>query len=143
MKPILKLQHSFKIPSKKRYSENILTPVNLTGVIMPWIKEMSGERDSEFKLVCPSGLEYFFIADSEWKNILARYNWNQVKVIGLLNVSNMTLIPQKVIPTNPPAEMENVIDLAHWKGRNLIKKLVKNMNDLVVAPTAVQFGMAT
>jgi hypothetical protein len=123
--------------SSKGYSENILTPVNLTGVVVPWIKALSGGRESEFKLVCASGLEYFFVADPEWKDDLSQYSWEEVKVIGLLNISNMTLIPQKVFPKGPRGEMENVIDLASWKSRDLIKKLVKNINDLVVVPGVV------
>jgi hypothetical protein len=33
--------------------------------------------------------------------------------------------------------MENVIDLAAWKSRDLVKKLVKNVNDIVVVPGVV------
>ena len=120
--------------SAKGFSESVLTPVNLTGVIVPWIKALSGGRESEFKLVCSSGLEFFFLTDSEWKDVLSNYSWEEVRVVGLLNRSNMTLIPQKVFPKGPREEMENVIDLASWKGRDLIKKLVKNVSDLVVVP---------
>lgn len=121
----------------KGYSENILTPVNLSGVVVPWIKSLSGTLESEFKLVCSSGLEYFFVVDPEWKDVLTQYCWQEVKVVGLLNIFNMTLIPQKIFPKGPRGETENVIDLAVWKGRNLIKKLVKNVNDHVVVPVAV------
>jgi hypothetical protein len=123
--------------SSKGYSENILTPVKLRGVVVPWIKALSGGRESEFKLVCASGLEYFFVTDPELKNVLSKYIWEEVKVIGLFNISNMTLIPQKVFPKGPRGEMENVIDLAAWKSRDLVKKLVKNVNDIVVVPGVV------
>lgn len=121
----------------KGYVENVLTPVKLSGVVVPWIKTLSGGRESEFKLVCSSGLEYFFIADSQWKDILTQYCWNDVKVVGLLNIRNMTLIPQKVFPKGPHGEMENVIDLATWKGRKLFKKVIDIINDQVVIPVAV------
>ena len=114
----------------KGYSENILTPVNLTGVVVPWIKMFSSGHDSEFKLVGSSGLEYFFVVDSEWRDVLSQYSWEDVRVVGLLNIYNMTLIPQKVFPKCPRGEIENVIDLAAWKGRDLVKKLVKNVYDL-------------
>jgi len=58
-----------------------------------------------------------------------------VKVIGLLNVSNMALIPQKVHPKGP--EIENVIDLVSWKSEELVKKLVKNVKDKTVISAAV------
>jgi hypothetical protein len=108
--------------SSKGYSENILTPVNLTGVVIPWLTAPRGRRESEFKLVCSSGLEYFFVADPEWKDVLSQYRWEEVKVVGLLNIFNMTLIPQKVFPKGPRGDAENVIDLAAWRGRDLIKR---------------------
>lgn len=137
-----KLSHPLSRPVKG-YVENILTPVKLSGVVVPWLKALSGGRESEFKLVCSSGLEYFFVADAEWKEILAQYCWNDVKVVGLLNVTNMTLIPQKVFPKGPRGEMENVINLNAWKGRNLFKKLVDKINDHVVIPVAVLTWLTT
>lgn len=119
------------------YEENILKPVTLSGVVAPWNKSLGGGRTSDYKLVSDSGLEYFIVADSEWRDVLSRYCWEEVKVIGLLNVSNMTLIPQKVYPKGPTGEKENVIDLAAWKSKALVKKLIKNVNDLVVVPAAV------
>ena len=134
-------QHHPLTKPSKGYSENILTPVNLSGVVVPWVKVLSAGKESEFKLVCSSGLEYFFIADPEWKDVLTKYCWEEVKVIGLLNISNMTLIPQKVFPKGPRGEMENVIDLAAWKARNLVKKLAKKVCDNVVIPVAVSTWM--
>lgn len=124
----------------KGYSENILTPVRLSGVVVPWIKSLSERRESEFKLVCSSGLEYFFVVDADWKKVLAEYCWQEVKVVGLLNINNMTLISQKVFPKGPlisRSEMENVIYLAAWRTRGLIRKLVKNLDKQVVVPVAV------
>lgn len=121
----------------QRFTENALTPVTLSGVIAPWNRSLGQGRASDFKLVAYSGLEYFIVADPEWREVLCRYCWEEVKVIGLLNVSNMTLIPQKVYPKGPTGEKENVIDLAVWKSKELVKKLIKNVNDLVVVPAAV------
>jgi hypothetical protein len=123
--------------SDKRYLENVLTPIKLSGVVEPWYKSLTGGRTSEFKLVCSSGLEYFFIADPDWRDILSQYCWNEVKVVGLLNVSNMTLIPQKVFPKGPRGQIENVIDLETWKGQKHFKKIIDTITDQVVIPVAV------
>lgn len=136
-----KISHPMVKPGQ-RYVENILTPISLSGVVIPWSKALSGGRNSDFKLVCSSGLEYFIVADSEWRDVLSWYSWEEVKVIGLLNVSNMTIIPQNVFPKRPTGEKENVIDLVTWKSREFVKKLVKNVNDLVLIPAAVCAVMA-
>lgn len=121
--------------SLRGYSENILTPVSLSGVVAPWSKNLGDGATSDYKLVSYSGIEYFIVADGEWREVLPTYCWQEVKVIGLLNVSNMTLIPQKIHPKGP--EGENVIDLVSWKSEELVKKLVKNVKDKAVIPAAV------
>lgn len=131
--------HPVSEPSKG-YSENILTPVTLSGVVAPWTESLSCGRTSDYKLISNSGLEYFIVADDEWREVLSTYCWEEVRVVGLLNVSNMTLIPQKVYPKGPTGE--NVIDLASWKSKEFFKKVVKNINDLVVIPAAVCAVMA-
>lgn len=119
------------------YSENVLTPVMLSGVVVPWDKKVSTTQNSEYKLVCTSGLEYFLVANDEWRSVLSWYSWKEVKIVGLLNTANLTLIPQRVFPKGPKGEKENVIDLALWKSREAIKKITKNVNDLVLVPAAV------
>jgi hypothetical protein len=118
------------------YSENILTPVTLSGVVVPWAKIMKHGKESDYKLVCASGVEYFFVTDSEWRKVLSFYCWDEVKVVGLLNISNMTLIPQKVFPKGPTGEREKVIDLVSWKSRDAVRKIIKNINDWAVVPAA-------
>lgn len=125
------------LPRESRFSNNKLTPVTLSGVVVPWSKQVSFGTESDYKLVCASGLEYFIVADSEWRNILTWYSWEEVKFIGLLNHANMTLIPQKVFPKGPTGEKEKVIDFKDWKHREIIKKVVKNITDLVGVPAAI------
>ncbi len=137
MKGSKKKQSRSVIASPGRYSDNKLTPVTLSGVIAPWSEKMTSGQTSDYKLVCLSGAEYFFVADAEWRNVLARYCWDEVKVIGLLNLSDMTLIPQKVYPRGPTGEKENVIDLATWKNLDAVKKAVERINDLVLIPAAI------
>ncbi|MEN0059801.1 MAG: hypothetical protein AAGB31_13255 [Bdellovibrio sp.] len=133
--------HPLSKPSKG-YGENVLTPVNLYGVVVPWRQELSGGKESDYKLVCSSGMEYFLVADQEWQGVFSWYCWEEVRVIGLLNLATKTIIPQKVFPKGPTGEKENVIDLAIWKSREAIKKAIKNINDMVVIPAAVLAVMA-
>ena len=121
--------------ASKGHLENILTPVTLSGVVAPWTKNLSGGRTSDYKLIRNIGLEYFIVADDEWREVLSTYCWEEVRVVGLLNVSNMTLIPQKVYPKGPTGE--NVIDLASWRRKAIVNKMVQKINDLVVIPAAV------
>ncbi|MGE0762984.1 MAG: hypothetical protein AB7N80_06880 [Bdellovibrionales bacterium] len=128
--------HPLEKPSRG-YSKNVLTPVTLSGVVVPWDKEVSATRSSEYKLVCTSGLEYFLVANDEWRSVLSWYCWEEVKIVGLLNTADLTLIPQRVFPKGPKGEKENVIDLALWRSREAIKKITKNVSDLVLVPAAV------
>ena len=123
--------------TSRGYGENVLKPVTLSGVVVPWDKELSPTRNSEYKLVCTSGLEYFIVANDEWRGVLSWYSWEDVNIVGLLNSTNLTLIPQRVFPKGPKGEKENVIELALWKSRKAIKKITKNVNDLVLIPAAV------
>ncbi len=128
--------HLLSNPSKG-YGENVLTPVNLPGVVVPWRRELKGGKESDYKLVCSSGMEYFFVADKEWRGVFSWYSWEDVRVIGFLNLATKTIIPQRIFPKGPKGEKENVIDLAIWKSREAIKKAVKNTNDMVVIPASV------
>ena len=103
-------------------------------MIVPWNEALVESRISDYKLVTLSGAEYFIVADQEWREVLAEYCWEDVKVKGLLNISNMSLIPQRVFPRGPTGERENVIDLASWKSQELLKRLTKNINELVFTP---------
>jgi hypothetical protein len=134
-----KSSHPLSKPAP-RYVENILTPVKLAGVVVPWSKPISVKRSSDFKLVCSSGAEYFIVADWKWRDVLSSCSWQEVKLIGLLNASHMTIIPQKIIPRGPAGEKDNVIDLAAWKSHEFVKKLVKHVNNLVVLPALARHG---
>ena len=127
--------------SKKRSSwtclESDFTSVALSGIVVPRKNEPGTIRNFDYNLVSASGLEYFLVANREWRNVLSAYSWEEVKIVGLLNTANRTLIPQKVFPKGPKGERENVIDLALWKSREAMKKIAINVNDLVLVPAAV------
>lgn len=128
--------------SPNRYSENKLTPVALSGVVVPRTKVFGDRKDPDFKFVSASGFEYSIVADNEWSHLLSIYSWEEVKIVGLLNLTNMTLIPQRVFPKGPTGDRENLTEFAAWKGRNLAKKLVEKINDLVVVPAAALAAVA-
>lgn len=126
-----------KIISLKRLIKNSSwTPVTLFGVIVPWRKFLDDGKISDYKLVCKSGVEYFILADSEWRHTLAQSCWEEVTVKGVLNVFNMTIIPQAISPHGPPGERENVIEFAAGKKGTHAKKL-KILSELILVPVAV------
>ncbi|MGZ3745058.1 MAG: hypothetical protein ACXWRE_08855 [Pseudobdellovibrionaceae bacterium] len=123
--------------ASERGNENILTPVNLPGTVVPWSKALSNGRESDFKLMGPDGPEYFIVADAEWRGILSFYCWEEVQVIGFVNRTNRTLIPQKIFLKGQRGEVESILDLTLEKNRELRKKLIRNLNDLILIPAAV------
>lgn len=127
MGQISKFKKMYPVIKPSRYSENILTYVRISGVLVPWEKAFRRFKESDYKLIAASGLEYFIISDSEWEKTLPLYSWEEVEVVGLLNVSNMTLIPQKISPKGPTGEKESVIDIAIWKSREMFKKIINNI----------------
>ena len=129
--------------NSKIQRENHLTPVKLSGVILPWLKTLEPNQVSHFKLVGSSGCEYFFVPDPEWKKVLQQYQWKEVKVIGLYNIANRSLIPQKIYPVGPTEEFIPIAEAENEQRRNLVKKWVRNLNDWVVVPVAVWALMAS
>lgn len=122
---------------EKRYRKNRLSPITISGVIVPWEKTLSDTSRSEYKLACGNGTEYLILENSEVRDVLPLYRWREVKIVGLLNKSDMTLIPQKVFPQGPDGESSNVIDFSLWKNQNFKRKVLNKINELVVIPAAV------
>ncbi|WP_413577768.1 hypothetical protein ACLVWU_04850 [Bdellovibrio sp. HCB290] len=122
---------------EKRYRENRLSPITISGVIVPWEKTLSDGSRSEYKFDCGNCTEYLILENSEVRDVLPFYCWKEVKIVGLLNRTNMTLIPQKVIPQGPGGESTNVIDFSVWKNPKLKWQVLNKINDLVVIPAAV------
>ena len=114
-----------------------LSPVTLSGVVMPWEKTLGDGSQFHFKLTCHSGAEYLIVESPEVRDELSRYCWMEVKIVGLLNNSSGTIIPQKVFPKGPDGESSNVIDLSLWKSQHLKRELLNRVNELVFVPTAV------
>ena len=128
---------------EKNNLEHILSPINTTGTLVPWIKVLEDGSSSEFKLVGHDGREYFVMSTSNVKESLPQYAWKEVKVIGVLNQSNRNLFPQKIFPKNSNDETNNIINWEITKRRNLIKNVAKKVNELVIIPIAVLAVLAS
>ncbi len=82
-----------------------------------------------FKLVSFSGLEYLLVSIGEWNEVLKLHCWEEVEVLGPLNIRDISLIPQKIFPKEPTGE--NVIHLNRlWQSKDLAKKWVISCADL-------------
>lgn len=114
---------------------HFLSPIALVGTIVP--------DQTHFKLVCAGGVEYVIDDNSKARAMLPIYCWKEVKIVGLLNNTNQTLIPQKVFPKGPDGESSNVIDLPLWQSQNLKRKVLNKINELVVVPAAVLAVLAS
>ena len=125
------------ISKELKNKEHFLAPVTVVGVILPSEIPSDDNEKMHFKLSCATGQEYQILESSKMRNLLSLYCWKEVKVVGLIDRAQMTLIPQKVIPKGPDGESSNLIDLSFWKNHNLKRKVITAVNDLVVIPAAV------
>ncbi len=110
--------------------------ISQTGVLIPWTKRL-GDSISEYKFVCKDGFEYFILADSDWREALAWYSLDEVKIIGLLDISKKALIPQKILPKNLFRDHESLQETLRRKGKEIFKKLVHSAHELVFIPAAI------
>jgi hypothetical protein len=111
--------------------------VTLSGVVIPWNQRPHPIQRGDFKLACASGSEYFILSTEEWRSVLSCYCWREVKIVGLLDSTNLTLLPYRVVPSGPKGEKENLIVLSWRKGRKKLRKLAEKINDLILVPAAV------
>jgi hypothetical protein len=132
-----KFANTITTDTNDRYVENILTPMTVSGVVVPWEKTINDKTQIEYKLACDNGTDYMILSRSEVENILPLYSWKSVNIVGLVNESKMLLIPQKILPKGPDGESSNVIDLSRWKKLGLRKKLMNKLNDFIIVPAAV------
>lgn len=121
----------------KQFAKQSLAPISVTGMIVPWEKSWSNGKKTHYKLACNNGLDYIIAENSEVHDVLPLYCWREVKVVGLLNTSNLTLIPQKVIPKGPNDQSSNLVDLSAWKKLKMKRELYDKINELVVVPVGV------
>ena len=122
---------------KTDYAENILVPVTLSGIVVPCSRAMDYEEAYEYKLACANGAEYLIEADAKWGEVLSTYVWQEVKVKGLLNLDKMTVVLQRVFPRGPSGDRGNIAAFAGQRGRELIKKVSGDFQDLVFILAAV------
>jgi hypothetical protein len=60
-------------------------------VIVPWTKFVHKEKNTDFKIITESGMEYFLVTENKLKNNIADYCWSRVKVQGTIDLNLMTL----------------------------------------------------
>lgn len=123
---------------ERGFRQNKLIPIKLSGVVVPSRRKLTEGTDCRYMLVCSGGLEYYFVTSENWSNVLSRYVWEDVKVIGLLNTSDFTLIPQKIYPKGPTGELEKIVDLARWKSQFSINQVTASPSDLMRIPAAAE-----
>jgi hypothetical protein len=121
---------------ERKNLDNVLTSASLLGTIEQYIKILH-DGPPEFKLVCPDGNEYLIIPTSSLKESLQQYSGKKVKVFGMLNRSNNTLLLQKIFIKDLNEDQNNMIDLQVYKRRQLLKKIARTVNELVIIPIAV------
>jgi hypothetical protein len=134
------MDHAAKFHST---GQNNLSTVSLSGVIVPWTRILGRGRVSAFKLVSNNGLEYPIVPAPEWKDVLSCYSWEEVRVFGLLDSDDLSLIVMRVFPKGPKGEKDFLIDLLSRKGRDLVSKVKKGVNDLILAPAALRLQRAS
>ncbi|MGZ3722679.1 MAG: hypothetical protein ACXVA9_07115 [Bdellovibrionales bacterium] len=116
--------------------EKVLCQVTLSGVVTPQLRKIGAARASEYKLVCADGSAYFLVADAKWRRVLSQLSWLEVRVVGLLNPSNRSLIPEKVLPKGPKGERGNA-GVALTGVGDLLKNFTKTAGDLAFVSAAV------
>jgi|GEM_PF-4356732 hypothetical protein len=120
-----------------KLSENRLTPIEVTGLLVPSETVLSDGTRTEYKVTCGNGTEYFIQTSSRTRDLLTLYRWNEVQIIGLHNEANDIVIPQKVFPKGSDGESSSVIDFELWRNKNVARKVLNKINELVIVPAAV------
>jgi hypothetical protein len=123
--------------------EKKLTSIRLTGTIEPFVSLLSEKNEMEYKFVTRDGCDYIIQASVSVKASLDQFVWQEVDAIGLLNSADGIFMLQKIIPKNSNHETENMIQLDVYKRKNVIKKIAKKVNDLVIIPLAVLAVLAS
>ena len=121
----------------KTIGENRLTPIEISGVIVPVKNILRNKTHIEYKLKCDHEKAHPIETTSQMRNLLNLYRWKEVRVVGLLNESSGAVIPQKILPKGSDGESSNIIDFNLWKNKKLTRKVINKINDLVIVPSAV------
>lgn len=116
-----------------------LSSVKLSGFVVPSMQKLNDGTESFYKLVCSDWIEYYFVPDRKGSEVLKRYKWKEVNVIGLLRSNEPVIIPQKIFPKGPTEEFKNFIDFSDWKRRVGLERIVKGIRDLIPAAAKVKF----
>ncbi len=77
------------------------TQVSLSGVILPWHEDFAGGYFTDYKIITTSGLEYFIIADDDWRETLKSYIDSNVILKGLMDIQTITIFPESIEGEGP------------------------------------------
>lgn len=122
-----KFEHPLKRHSALPEKDVFYTPIAVRGVLVPWDEEVDVNESSDFKVITSSGTEYFLLTNHDWKLVCNEFSWRNVRLKGLLNIKNMTVVPEEITTDDPEGSKAKVIPIKKVK-----EKLKKGLS--MVAP---------
>jgi len=87
------------------------TQVSLSGVIVPWHEDFAGGYFTDYKIITTSGLEYFILADDDWRETLKSYIDSNVILKGLMDIQTKTIFPKSIEGEGPDKGPSSNMDL--------------------------------
>ena len=96
MEIVEQTKQKFEHPLKKHLPEKdvFCTPIAIRGVLVPWDEKIDSNENSDFKVITSSGTEYFLLTNHDWKLVCNEFSWRNVRLKGMLNIKNMTVVPE-------------------------------------------------
>lgn len=110
-----KFEHPLKKQSALPEKDVFCTPIAVRGVLVPWDEKVDVNESSDFKVITSSGTEYFLLTNHDWKLVCNELSWRNVRLIGLLNIKNMTVVPEEITTDDPEGNKAKIIPLKKIK----------------------------
>jgi hypothetical protein len=130
-------QNSSSVSPAGASVQNALVPITVAGVVVPSKELGTNGWQRRFRLICANGVQYAIEASPEWRNVLSRYEWEEVKVVGLLNKAIMAIILQKLFPVGPDGSGLSMAKFAVKGVCRLAKDVFRKPEGLVAAKLAL------
>ena len=118
-----KFEHPLQKHSALPEQDVFRTPIAVRGVLVPWDEEVDVNENSDFKVIASSGTEYFLLTSHDWKLVCNEFSWRNVRLKGLLNIKNMTVVPEEITTDDPEGSTAKVIPIKKMK-----EKMKKGIN---------------
>lgn len=123
-----KFEHPLKKHSALPEKDVFCTPIAVRGILVPWDEEVDVNESIDFKVITSSGTEYFLLTNHDWKLVCSEFSWRNVRLRGLLNIKNMTVVPEEITTDDPEGSKAKVIPIKKVK-----EKLKKGFSMVVPA----------